>query len=102
MADDSTVMTGEPVTEEERQVEGYHKVLHSLFQGTDDIIVAQSVASFMGCVMAHSTEWKRVIPGYVQQTMDYANVAIAAHRQAETIETPTNPEKESDNGRTKT
>jgi hypothetical protein len=77
-----------PVSEEERQVEGYHKALHALFKGSDDIIVAQSVASFMGCTMAHSEQWQRLIPGYVQQTLDYANVALAAHKQAETIEQP--------------
>lgn len=78
----------EPVSEEERQIEGYHKALHGLFKGADDLIIAQAVASFMGCVMAHTEEWKRLIPGYMQQTMDYANVALAAHRQAETITQP--------------
>lgn len=78
----------EPVSEEERQIEGYHKALHSLFKGAEDVIVAQSVASFMGCVLAHTEDWRRIIPGYMQQTMDYTSVALAAHRQAETITQP--------------
>jgi len=87
--DDLEVVPGDsPVSEEDRQVEGYHKALHSLFKGANDIIIAQSVASFMGCTMAHSEEWQRLIPGFVQQTLDYANVALAAHKQAATIEQP--------------
>ena len=88
MADLEIVGGGSPVSEEDRQVEGYHKALHSLFKGANDIIIAQSVASFMGCMMAHSEEWQRLIPGFVQQTLDYANVALAAHKQALTIEQP--------------
>ncbi len=88
MSDLETVAVDQPVSEEERQIEGYHKALHALFKGCGDIIIAQSVASFMGCMMAHSEQWKRLIPGYVNETMQYANVAIAAHRQAETIAQP--------------
>ena len=89
MADLEVVPGENPVSEEERQIEGYHKALHSLFKGAPDIIIAQACASFMGCVMAHSDDWQRIVPGYVRQTMDYANVAMAAHREAETIQQPT-------------
>ena len=85
----------EPLTEEERQIEGYHKALHSLFSGADDVVVAQSVAVYMGCVMAHSDKWKGLIPGFVAHVMQYANSARAAHIQAETIAVPT---VEKDNG----
>lgn len=88
MDDLEVVPAANPVSEEDRQVEGYHKALHSLFKGANDITIAQSVASFMGCTMAHSEEWQRLIPGYVGQTLDYANVALAAHKQAMTIEQP--------------
>jgi len=95
MSDLEVVQPGaEPVTEDDRQIEGYHKALHALFKGANDIIVAQSCASFMGCVMAHSEEWRRIIPGFVQQTLDYANIANAAHQHNETI---TQPPKEDSN-----
>lgn len=76
------------VSEEERQIEGYHKALHALFKGSDDIITARACASFIGCTMAHSEEWKRLIPGFMNEIMAYADVAIAAHRMAETITQP--------------
>lgn len=95
MADNEVTLSEAGVSEDERQIEGYHKALHSLFKGTDDIIVAQSVTSFMGCVMAHSEKWTQVIPGFVAQTIDYANVALAAHKAAEGIAVPT---KENMNG----
>lgn len=76
------------VSERDRQIEGYHRALHSLFKGADDIMIAQSVASFMGCTMAHSDDWRRVIPGFVQEMLDYANLAQQAHLHAETITQP--------------
>lgn len=88
MADVEVKSVESPVSEEDRRIEGYHKMLHSLFKSESDIITAQSVASFMGCIMAHSEEWQRVIPGFVKQMLDYANVALAAHRMAAEIETP--------------
>lgn len=90
MADNEVVATlEEPLSEEERQIEGYHTALHALFKGTDDIIVAQSVAVFMGCVMAHSEKWMGLIPGFVQHVISYANAARAAHLAAADIEVPT-------------
>jgi hypothetical protein len=88
MADLEVKAVDEPVSEEDRQIEGYHRALHSLFEGAEDIIVAQAVASFMGCTMAHSTDWQRIIPGFVKQTLDYANLALAAHRMAEGLTIP--------------
>jgi hypothetical protein len=89
MADLEVVTTTEsPVSEEDRQIEGYHKALHSLFKGCDDIIVAQSVATFMGCHMAHTDDWKRIIPGFVKEMLEFANLSMAAHRQAESIAQP--------------
>jgi hypothetical protein len=88
-----TVEAGDPVSEEDRRIEGYHKMLHSLFKSEDDIITAQAVSSFMGCVMAHSEEWKRIIPGFMKEMIDYANYAMAAHRHAETL---TNPKEQPD------
>lgn len=88
MSDLQVTQGDSPVSEDDRQIEGYHKALHSLFKGADDIIVAQSVASFMGCTMAHSDRWKQLIPGFVQQTIEYANLAVAAHKMAEGIEQP--------------
>lgn len=82
------VLSVAPVSEEERQIEGYHKALHSLFKGAEDVIVAQAVASFMGCMLSHTEEWRRIIPGYMEQMLDYASVAMAAHRQAENITQP--------------
>lgn len=81
------------VPEDERRIEGYHKMMHSLFKGEDDIVTAQAVASFMGCVMAHSEVWKQIIPGFMKQMIDYANYSIAAHRHAETL---TNPKEQPD------
>lgn len=89
MADNEVATIDEPLSEEERQIEGYHTTLHALFKGADDIVVAQSVAVFMGCVMAHSEKWKQLIPGFVAHILQYANAARAAHLQAETIEVPT-------------
>jgi cytochrome c551/c552 len=88
VSDLQVVPGANPVSEEDRQIEGYHKALHSLFKGADDIIVAQAVASFMGCTMAHSEKWRNVIPGFVQQTIEYANLAMAAHKMAEQVEQP--------------
>lgn len=77
-----------PLSEEERQIEGYHKALHSLFKGAGDIVTAQSVAVFMGCVMAHSDIWKGLIPGFVAHVMQYANAAREAHMHAESLTIP--------------
>ena len=82
----------EPVSERDRQIEGYHSALHSLFKGADDVLIAQSVARFMGCTMAHSHEWRRVIPGFVKEMLDYANLAQQAHLHAETITQPEVPQ----------
>jgi len=76
-------VTDSAVSEEDRQIEGLHKILHGLFEGIDDITTARAVASFMGCHMAHSNEWKAVIPGFMDQMVQYANIAIAAHKMAD-------------------
>lgn len=86
----------EPVSEDERQIEGYHKALHGLFKGATDIITAQACASFMGCIMAHSDDWRRIIPGYTQETLAYAKLAFAAHKEAESIQQPTNGAEDGD------
>lgn len=87
-----------PVSEEDRQIEGYHNALHALFKGADDVIIAQAVASFMGCHLSHTSDWRRIIPGFIKEMLDYANLAMAAHRQAETIAQPEFNNKENDHG----
>lgn len=90
----------EPVSEMDRRIEGYHTALHALFKEEDDIVVAQSVASFMGCVMSHSEQWERIVPGFVKEMLDYANLAMAAHRRAAEITMPDKPTtEEHDNGK---
>lgn len=85
---DTSAPGPEPVSERDRQIEGYHAALHALFKGADDVLIAQSVASFMGCTMAHSSDWRRVIPGFVREMLDYANLAQAAHLHSEGLTIP--------------
>lgn len=88
MSDLQVAAVQDPVSEDDRQIEGYHRAMHSLFKGADDIIVAQSVASYIGCLMAHSDKWKQIIPGFINQALQYANLANAAHRMAEGLAPP--------------
>lgn len=71
-----------PLTEFERQVRDLHESMHKLFQGVDDTTQAKTVVSFMGCLMASSPNWKALIPGYMLDMVNTANMVIAAHKQA--------------------
>jgi len=64
----------EVLDENTRQIKEYHEAMHKLFLGSDDVTVARSVASFMGCVMVH-TDTRGLIGGFVNEILQYAHLA---------------------------
>jgi hypothetical protein len=73
--------------------------MHKLFEGIDETTQAKTVVSFMGCLMAASPNWKGLIPGYMHDMIDTANMVIAAHRKNEGL--PLNEENENDSSEEK-
>lgn len=82
MADDVGPEGGEleVMDESTRQIKEYHEALHKLFEGSDDVIVARSVASFMGCVMVH-TEVRGLMGGFVNEIVQYAQLAAVVQEE---------------------
>ena len=70
--------------EEQRQVQGFYESMHALFEGaSSDVIICKTVAVFMASVMVKSTDWKRVIPGFMTHMDMGANAALVHHQREE-------------------
>lgn len=73
-------MEAPPLDETARQIKEFHDMLHKLFEGVDDIIAARSVASFMGCIMIHTSS-PNLIAGFANEVMQYAHLATVVREE---------------------